>query len=167
MVEKNPVFSSKIKYGGIFPFADFYRFCYEYLVEELGFDVAESVYGEKLSGDVKNIDVEWKGETKVDDYFKYEIKVVFRIIALSNVEIEKEGKRKKSNKGDVEVAIKGLVMTDYKGEYATKPVRRLMKNIYDKWVIPSRIEKIEEKLISDCDEFLGQAKAYLDLEGKK
>ena len=32
---------------------------------------------------------------------------------------------------------------------------------------PEKIEKIEEKLISDCDEFLGQAKSYLDLEGKR
>ena len=42
-----------------------------------------------------------------------------------------------------------------------------MRGVYEKWVIPSRIEQFEEKLISDCDEFLSQAKAYLDLEGKR
>ena len=31
----------------------------------------------------------------------------------------------------------------------------------------SRIDAMEDKLAGGCDEFLGQAKAYLDLEGKR
>ncbi len=167
MGEKNQIFSSKIKYAGIFPFSEFYKFCYEYLTEELGFGIIETAYAEKISGDAKNIDVEWDGVVEVDDYFQFKIKVVFRIIGLKNVEIEQEGKKKKTNKGDAEVSIKGTIVTDYRGEYETKPIKRFMKNIYDKWVIPSKIEKFEEKLISYCDDFLSQAKAYLDLEGKR
>ena len=33
------------------------------------------------------------------------------------------------------------------------------------WI--SNKDPAKEKLIGDCDEFLSQAKAYLDLEGKK
>ena len=41
----------------------------------------------------------------------------------------------------------------------------------EKYVVPGDqlgvIEEYEDKLVEDSDEFLTQAKAYLDLEGKK
>ena len=95
MTEKNQVFSSKLKSVGIFSFADFYKFCHDYLTEELEFGVAESKYKEKLSGDSKEIDIEWKGEIKISDYFKYEIKVEIQIRDLTSIEAEKEGKRRR------------------------------------------------------------------------
>ena len=167
MAEKNIVFSSKVKYEGIFSFGDFYKFCYDYLMDELGFHVAEGKYAEKVIGDKKEIVVEWSGKAIVNDYFKYELKIVFTIFNLSNVEVEQGGRIIKTNKGEVEVKVIGVVMTDYKGHYETKPILRFIRDVYEKWVIPSRVEKIEDKLISGCDEFLGQAKSYLDLEGKK
>jgi len=42
-----------------------------------------------------------------------------------------------------------------------------MRGIYEKWIIPSRINEFESKIIGDCDEFLSQAKGFLDIEGKK
>lgn len=167
MTEKNVVFSSKIGYDGIFSFPDFYKFCYGFLSDDLGFLTIEDAYKEKISGDAKELEVKWKSTNKIDDYFMHEIKIEFRIFNMKNIEVEKEGGRKKMNKGIVEIKVKGTVITDYRGEYTTSPVRRFMRNVYEKWIIPSRIEKVEEKLFGDCDEFLKQAKAYLDLEGKR
>lgn len=167
MAEKNQVFSSKIKYNGIVSFKDFYKFCYDYLKEELEFDLAETKYGEKLNGDLKDIDIEWKGFKKIDDYFKHEIKVEFQIRQLKNVEIVQDTKKIKTNQGVIEVKLKGEIVRDYRSHYATNPTRKWMRSIYEKWVIQAKIEKVEEKLIMDCDEFLRQAKAYLDLEGKR
>ena len=167
MVEKNVVFSSKIKYEGIFSFADFYKFCYDYITEELDFGVAENEYSEKLKGDTKELAIEWEGEIKITDYFKYVIKVNFLIFNLANIEVQQEGKKKKTNKGILSVAVKGTMVSDYDGKYETSPMLRFFRGVYEKWIIPSKIEQIEEKLISDCDDFLSQAKAYLALEGKK
>ena len=41
-----------------------------------------------------------------------------------------------------------------------------MRAIYEKWVIPSRIDEYGGKVIGDCDEFLGEVKSYLALEGQ-
>ena len=70
MAEEDKIFSSKIKYNGIFSFGDFYKFCFEWLRDEVGLDLVEEKYAEKLSGDSKNIDVEWSGSRKITDYFK-------------------------------------------------------------------------------------------------
>ena len=167
MAEKDKIFSSKMKYEGIVSFKDFYRFCYDWLKEETELDVAETKYAEKLKGDSKDIDIEWIGTRKVTDYFKFQIKAVFRILGLKEVETTQGGAKIKTNQGSVEIKLTGTLIRDYDSKFEVTAHKKFLRSIYEKWVIPSRIEQFEDKLISDCDEFLSQSKAYLDLEGKR
>ena len=167
MATEDKIFASKVKYGGFFNFADFYKFCYDWLAEEEGFDVAEEKYAEKISGDSKNVHVEWAGSKKVNDYFKFKIKVKFKVIALKKVEVVQNGAKIKTNDGSVEIEIKGVLVKDYDGKFETGPFLRASRGIYEKWVIPSGISAMKGNLSGICDGFLSQAKAYLDLEGKK
>ena len=167
MAEKEEVFSSGIKYKGIFSFKDYYKFCYEWVTEEIGLDLEEKKYKEQVVGNSKNIEILWQGSKKITDYFKYVIKVNFLILDLQEVEMQKGNAKIKSNKGSAKVKIKGILVRDYNGAFANTGFRKFMREIYDKWVIPARIEQMEDKLISKCDEFGSQIKAYLDLEGKK
>lgn len=166
-MEKEQIFASKVKYQGIFNFSDFYKFCYDYLTDELGFNTGETKYKEKIKGTEKELEIEWIGEVKIDDYFKHVVKITHMIKFLKQIEIEQDGKKKKTNSGEVETSIKGTLVRDYRGDYSTNPTRRWMRSIYEKWIINNRIEKMEDKLIEDCDDFLNQAKSFLDLEGKK
>ena len=168
MAEKDKLFSSKIKYNGIFSFGDFYKFCFEWLRDETGLEdsLIEEKYAEKLSGDSKNIDVEWSGSKKMTDYFKMEVKVAFRIIGLTNIEVTDGNRKIKTNKGSVEVSIKGTLVKDYQSRFEKSAIQKFLRGIYEKTVIPSRVSEYEGKVMGDCDEFLAQAKAYLDLEGK-
>jgi hypothetical protein len=115
MVEKEKVFSSKIKYSGLFTFSDFYRFCYEWLDQQTDLDVAEDQYAEKIKGDVKEIEFKWSGSRKVTDYFKFSVKVDFRIIGMKEVEVTKQGIKTKMNQGNVEVKMSGTLERDYQG----------------------------------------------------
>jgi hypothetical protein len=167
MAEKDKVFSSKIKYSGIVNFAEFYKFCYQWLKEEVGLSLSEDKYSEKLSGDSKNIDVDWTGTRELTDYFKYETKVSFKVIGLTSIEVTQDGKKIKTNKGSIEVSIKGTLLRDYKGKFEHSAFQKFLRGVYEKMVIASRIDEFQSKVVGDCDEFLAQAKAYLDLEGKK
>jgi hypothetical protein len=166
MAEKDKIFSSKVKYEGVMDFKEFYKFCYKWLSEESELMVIENKYAEKLSGDSKNIKVEWLGTRKITDYFKFQIEVKFEVLNLINVEIPQDGKKVKMNKGSVEVSIKGTLVRDYEGKFEKNSMQKFMRGIYEKWVIYSRIKEYEDKLVNDCNEFLSQAKAFLDLEGK-
>jgi hypothetical protein len=167
MATKDKIFSSKVKYGGFFNFTDFYKFCYDWLSEEEGFDVAEEKYTEKISGDSKNIDVEWKGAKKINDYFKFEIKVKFKVIGLKKVDIVQNGAKIKTNDGSVEIEIKGTLVKDYDGKFESSPFLVFTRKVYERWVISSGISAMKNNLSGICDEFLSQGKAYLDLEGQK
>src|SRR3989344_2507735 len=167
MPEKETIFSSKVEYSGIFSFKEFYKFCYQWLKEETGLDLCEVKYEEKILGEAKKILVKWKGEKKVTDYFKYEVEIEFKVDNLTNVEIAQGGAKITTNKGTVSVAVKGDLVRDYQGKFELTAFKKFLRSIYEKWVIPASVEEYKGKLAGDCDEFLGQAKAYLDLEGKK
>ncbi len=167
MAEKDTIFSSKVKYKGIFNFKDFYQFCYEWLSDETGLTVEEEEYSEKISGPVKDIDVKWSGSKKVSDYFKNEVKVEFKIIAMSEVEINQGGTKIKTNKGEVGIKVKGILVKDYEGKFETTAKMKFWRGIYEKWIIGGRVKEYEDKLAGKCDEFLGQAKAFLDISGQK
>ena len=167
MAEKDKVFSSKIKYSGVFNFGEFYKFCFEWFRDEAGIDMTEEKYAEKLSGDSKNIDVEWSGSAKMTDYFKMEVKVSFRIIGLTSVELSDGNRKIKTNKGSAEVSIKGTLVKDYGSKFEKSGFQKFLRGVYEKTVIPSRVSEYQEKVMKTCDEFLAQSKAYLDLEGKK
>jgi hypothetical protein len=167
MAEKDKIFSSKIKYNGVVDFADFYKFCYEWLRDETGLLLSEDKYAEKISGDAKNIDVEWTGMRNMTDYFRFEAKISFRVIGLTNVEVTIGGNKVKTNRGSIEIGIKGNLVRDYEGKFEKSGFQKFLRGVYEKMVIHSRVEEYQGKVAGDCDEFLAQAKAYLDLSGKR
>ena len=59
MAEKETIFSSKVQYGGIFSFKEFYKFCHAWILEEMGMDISETKYEEKIAGDITQW---WEGK---------------------------------------------------------------------------------------------------------
>ena len=167
MSKKQVVYSSQVKTTGILNFKDLYKFCYNWLVEETGLDVEESLYSEKLKGEKKDIDVKWTGKTKLTDYFAFTMKVTFQINNLEKVEINQGGKKISTNKGAVKVKAKGILEWDYEGKFNKTAFKQFMIAIYDKWIIGSKYEQFEDKIVGECDDFLSQTKAFMDLEGKE
>jgi hypothetical protein len=129
--------------------------------------LAEEKYSEKIVANGKDIDIEWKGTKKITDYFKMEIKADFKILGLKEVEVSKGETKFKSNQGQVKLKVKGILVRDYQAKFEGTGFRKFLRETYEKWVIPSRVDEMEDKIIGWCDEFLNQAKAYLDLEGRK
>lgn len=166
MSEKEILFASTFKHKGIFSFPAFYKFCYDWLVDETELLMQETKYVEKLQGDAKEMDIEWKGFTKLTDYFKFDMKIVFKILGLKQVEIVQDGKKVKMNQGQVEMKVKGILVRDWQGKFENNGFQKFLRAIYEKWIIPSRIDQFEGKVIGDTDEFLGEAKSFLALEGK-
>ena len=167
MLEKETVFSSQVKYDGIFSFKDFYKFCYDWLTEETGMIIMENKYSEKLAGDSKSIEIKWEGKRDLTDYFRFEAKISFSVYGLKKVEITNGGVKVETNKGQVKVKTEGILSRDYKGKFEPSAFNKFLRGIYEKWIITSKVEEFKERIIKYCDEFLLQSKAYLDLEGRR
>ena len=167
MPEKETVYDSKMKYTGIYSFKELYKFCYNWLVDELLMIVSENKYSEKIAGDTKEIEVKWVSTREVTDYFRFDIETTLIARGLSKVEVNENGRKIETNKGVCEMKVKGILVRDYKGKFETSPFNKFIRGMYERWVIPARINEFKEKLMKDTDEFLAQSKGFLDLEGKK
>jgi hypothetical protein len=166
MSEKELICETKVKYSGIFSFKDLYNFAYDFLTDK-GFFIEEKNYSEKVKPEGKEIEIKWVCLKKITDYFRYEIVINFKITGLLDIEITKEGKKFVSNKGDVEIKFSGSLERDYENKFETSAFLKFMRGVYDKYVIKSRIEKMEDKLTEIVVESANQVKAYLALEAKR
>ena len=163
---KDQIFESSIKYGGIFNFRDYYEFAFKWLRGEAGFTMQEDEYEEKLSGNEKEIKIKWKGTQKVSDYFHYEIALEMKVEELIEVEIVRGEEKVRTNKGKIKLKLKATFIKDPKGQFETTAKGKIWRSLYEKFLIPGRVKEYEDKLRDRCLDFLGESKAFLELEGQ-
>lgn len=167
MVEKIQVLKEKLNHSGIFNFSELYSFMHGWFKSEL-YGVNEEKYGEKLSGSARDIAFEWKAVKRISDYFKIEHTIKVEVSGLTDVEVEIDGKKKKMNKGGIAMEIKAVMVKDAKNQWdESNPVYKFLREVYDKYIIPNRIEGMENKIEADARAFKDEVKAYLELSGKR
>lgn len=165
MAEKDTLFKGKIKQDGIFNFKDFYSFAYDWLNDQ-DYNVTETAYSEKVAGDSKEIEINWEAKKKISDYFKFVIKIDWRILGMKKVKVKKEDKEISMNSGMVEIAFKAVLVKDYESRWEDAPIWKFLRGIYDRYIIRSRIDDYEEKLLKEIDELIAQCKSFLAITAK-
>ena len=166
MAEKDQILKEKIDHNGYFDFKSFYSFAHSWFNEE-NYDVAEEKYSENVSGANRNIKFEWACTKQISDYFKLEMKIKFEVTDLSEVEVEIDGKKKKTNKGKVSVEVKGSLIRDPDSKWDGTHWTRFLRDVYSKYVVPGRIDNMTGKVNADVIAFKEQLKAFLELSGKR
>jgi len=167
MPEKDELFTTKVKHTGIFNFKELYRILFEWLIDK-DYDVNEKTYKEVVGGSgAKEIEIEWDAERKVTDYFKFNLKVEWHIIGMTNVEVEIDGSKEKMNKGQLEIKFKSVLLKDYRESWTSNPFIKFLRTFYDKYLIKERLEQYEGKLIGDMEEMIAECKSFLALTGKR
>jgi len=165
MSEKDKVYQGKVKQSGIFSFKDLYSFLYDWLKEE-GYDVTEKSYSEKVTGDSKQIEITWEDTREVSDYFRFLIKVEWQILGMKSVEVQKDDKKIKMDSGSMEVKFKGVLLKDYEDRWENQPFWKFMRGVYDRYVIKSRIDEYQIKLIEEVEDIVSQCKSFLSIEAR-
>lgn len=166
MAEKDSVFSTKVKYTGIWDFKQIYRFLYDWFSDH-GYKIIEKGYTEKIKADGKEIEVKWEATRKISDYFKFLIKVDWLILGMTETEVQKEGVKMKINKGYIELKIAAVLIKDYEHRWESSAFLKFLRGIYDRYIIKGRIESYEDKLLAEVDELVAQSKSFLAIEGKQ
>ncbi len=166
MAEKDMVIKEKVESSGLFNFSSFYSFAHTWFRDE-NYGVMEERYIEKVSGSSRDLLIEWVATKFLSDYFKIEQKIKFEVKGLTEVEVEIDGQRKKMNKGSVMVEVKGTLVMDHLSKWDINPTYKFMRSIYNKYIIPTRIDNMQDKVRGDVRDFKEQLKAFLELSGKR
>ena len=159
------MYKGKIKQGGIFHFKDFYSFTYDWLISE-DYDLIEKKYSEKVVGDAKELEIIWEAYKKISDYFRFVIKMRWLILGMKDVEVQREGKKVKMNSGVLEVTFQAILEKDYEGRWEDRPMWKFLRGVYDRYIVKSRIDKYEDKVVLELISLIDQSKAFLALEAK-
>ena len=165
MTEADKIYETKLKHEGLFDFKELYRFFFEWFTS-YDYIVAEKKYEEKITPEGKDIEVEWECFRKISDYFRFKVKIIYRLIGLVSVEVQKGNIKVKTNKAMVEIKATGFLEKDYENRWERNPVAKILRGVYDRYIIKSRIEQYEDKLATEVDEAIAQIKAFLALEAK-
>ncbi|MBS3098641.1 hypothetical protein J4462_00335 [Candidatus Pacearchaeota archaeon] len=166
MTEKESVIKEKLKNEGIFNFASLYKFAHSWL-KEAHYGVDEERYEEKIKGNAKEIAIQWKATRDVSDYFRFEHKIKFEIRNLVEVEAEIDGAKRKTNQGELGIEISANLVKDKDSKWDTSPFSRFTRDIYNKFIIPSRIFELKKELEHDARNFKEEIKSFLELEGRR
>jgi hypothetical protein len=167
MAEKDLLIKEKVDHTGIFSFSGLYSFAHAWLHDQEEYGVVEEKYNEKVSGDKREVKIEWSATKKMGDYFKSEIKLEFNAKDMTEVDVEIEGQKKRMNKGSVSVELKGALIKDYKSAWEEHPFNKFLREVYNKYIIPQRVDNMEDKVQGDVRDLKEELKAFLELSGRR
>ena len=164
MGSKESVVSKKLKQVGFWNYRDLYAFCFDYTKDTLGYNISEKMYEEKETGGGKDIKIEWEAKKKYTDYYKGVISIKWHIIGMKDAEIERDGRKEKTNKGEVKIEFKGTLERDYEDKWEDTPFWKMMRGTYDKYIAKTLHDKYEDELTDDVNDLISQTKAFLQFQ---
>ena len=187
LVSLFPEFSPmRIKYKDIFGMKPFYEALHEWL-QEYGWKDAEepvasgdhweSFYGERIGqGGAREIWIQWRVQKPAPGgagRLRYYLDMDFHCLALVNTEVIVDGKKVKTNKGEVELTMKAYIDEEYKKDFAKSPVLKSITNFFSKRIYHEQLEMRKKELYQEIyilNNFIKQwfkLKRYLPYEEAK
>ena len=152
----------KIKQRSVFNLSELYQTMWRWF-ELYGYDMQELEYRDSMEGGAKHLEVKWRATKRIDDYLQFVIETNFLILGLQDIEIDQEGVKIKTNKGEVEINLNAYMEKDYEEKWQDSGWSRVIRDIYDKYVIKNRIETLEGELYEEIYKLIDEVKAFLNL----
>lgn len=166
MGDRDKLVEEKLTHDGVFDFKDIYNFVYTFFIDN-EYTLEEKAYKEKTSGNTKEIEINWIAKKKINDYFRFFIKIDWRVLRMTSIEVMKDGKKVKLNKGTLEIKFAAYLERDYESKWESSSFYKFLRGVYDEFVIKKTIKGYEDKISEEMANAVNQAKSFLILEGKR
>ncbi|MCB9361841.1 hypothetical protein H6504_00255 [Candidatus Woesearchaeota archaeon] len=159
--------TSYIKYKGVFDYDRFFAVIYNWFVHQ-SFEVYETKYKFKVPSPTgAENEVNWNTERKIDNYFKYQIKMQFKITQLKDVEVVRKDTTQKMSSGRVFVAITPIMITDYSNKFNT-PFLNSLNRFFKKFIYKQEIDNVySDQLYYRAYKLHALIKEHLNMETKE
>lgn len=151
-----------IKYQGIFDYEGLYKLITDWYID-YGFYLEEPVYKHKIPtpGGAEQ-EIEFTGWKKINEYVKYWIGLYIHAYNLKDVDVVKEGVKKRLSKAEIQIEIMPEVETDYPKMVDSK-FKKYLQEFWDKYLLKKDMDLIWSdqlyyimyKLHTKIKEFLG------------
>jgi hypothetical protein len=126
----------------------------------------ETLYHHKVdeSGSVEHR-IWWRATRSPDNpYFKYFLKVDFRTINMSTVQVTKEGEQVEANKGDVIISVSTYLLLDANDNWEGSTFGQWFHDYFRTRMYQERIDEQRLQLWRLAKDFQGELKQFLELK---
>ena len=130
-----------LKYKGVFDFGALYKMVRSWFAER-EFDFEEGRYKHKEKDVGAEIELNWYAYRSVTEFFQERIDMHFHMWDIKEVEIIKNGKKKKVFKGRLMVEVKGIVELDYNNQFEGSYAREKWRTFLADFVYRREIDTI-------------------------
>jgi hypothetical protein len=171
----------RIKHNDIFSLRHIYRVLHEWVKENQWVDKYgdsegdrhESFFYDKTTYQGhKEMWMWWRlqqfpdaGDDSENSFYKWHMDIDFHILYLRDHEILQEGKKVKTNKGEVEIYLHAWVEIDYTGKFSKHPILRFWKDWFNLRLFETDLDKQKFKLYREAALLQGMIKKHLALYG--
>ena len=133
--------SVNVDWEGKLDLREIYSFCKKWILERK-YDLSENEYHNDETEKGNNIRIKWWAFKKIDDYTRFNIDVIFTGKNLKQV----AGKKNVLFSGSFNVQFESYLERDYENIWASKPWRKFVREIMDKFFHKGKFEKYHEEL---------------------
>ena len=159
-----------IRYDGIFDLDSLYKLIQKWFVDQ-GFYFEEVAFKHKVPSPAgAEQDYDFRGWRKISEYVKFNIRVFIKLYNLKDIEVIKEGKKKKLSKAVLKISIKGEMELDYKNRFEKNNFLKALRNFYNKYILKEEEGVIGgiywDQLYYRLFKLHAAIKEHLDMESK-
>lgn len=164
MTKEDTIIDTKVKYKGVFDLELLYIKLREWLLREDFSDpvkAGEKKYSEKVKPFGKLLEIVWESSKDEESgYFKTVIKISFYVTGLNEVEVERNGKTIKLDKGEIDIKITSNLKRNAKNDWNENS---LFFKVYERYIIKDKIEDHKIKCYKDTTDLVEETKNFLNM----
>lgn len=155
---------SQLRYKGIFDFEQLYRIMRAWFSER-EYDFFEKKYKDKDKIMGHEIEVDWHAEREINEFCQNHIRIFFHGWDMNEIDVVKDGKKKKVFKGRMLITFSAHLEMDYQNLWEKTAFHRFLRTFYIKNIIWHEIDDIwSDKLWYEANKIQQLAKQYLEME---
>jgi outer membrane receptor for ferrienterochelin and colicin len=145
---------------------DFIKYLHK-IIKERGYHAPMEQSHKEHTDDQGNqtISFYWYAKKKVSNYVKLVMEIQFSA-NVKNVSIEKDGKKKVLQDGNLSLELGGYIEKDYEDEWTVRKessLRKVLRELYDKFLDRDRMANAENTLVEDINLIINEIKAYVKM----
>ena len=154
----------KYSFSGVIPMEELYKAIFKW-AKLYGYKVIEKEHKTALSLERKDYVFNWTIERKPTDYIKFKIDTEVKVKSLK--EVKTKAAKKKYYKGDIDFMLIACFEKDYEDAFGKNPLIKFTREVFDKYLTESKMQRLEKELLRDRDKLLSEIKAFLEVQRLK
>jgi len=157
---------TKIRYRGLYDFEGLFRLMRAWF-EAREYDFYEKRYKHKSKPAGAELEINFEAHREINEYARNVIKVYFHIWDAEEVEVVKDGRKRKMWDARMLIDFSGLVELDYDSHWDHSPFTRTMRSFYHRFVIRHEIDDVwTDKLWYKINELQQECKRFLGMQSE-